>query len=67
MNLEDIKDENTSTKKMRIALRRGDAKEETKRQTKQKNPNASTANVQSQDGPNDMEGSEEENAEFIGE
>ncbi len=67
MNLEDLTDENTSTKKMRIALRRGDATDEVKRQKKRKNPDPSTSNVQSQDGPNDMEGSEEQNAEFSGE
>ena len=39
MNLEDLTDEQTTTKKMRSALKRGDTKKEVDRLSKKKNPN----------------------------
>ena len=45
MNLEDITDGQTTTKKMRIALRGGDTKKAVKQLSKQKNPDP---NVQAQ-------------------
>ena len=55
MNLEDLTDVQTTTRKMRSAVKRGDVKKEKERVSKRKNPNPDERNVQPQDGPNDME------------
>lgn len=55
MNLEDLTDVQTTTRKMRNAVKRGDIKSEKERMSKRKNPNPSVKYVQPQDGPNDME------------
>ena len=45
MNLEDLTDTNTTTRKMRSALKRGDTKKEVERLSKKKNPNPDPHNV----------------------
>ena len=64
MNLEDLTDVQTTTKKMRSAVKRGDVKAEKERVGKRKNPNPDVRNVQGQDGPNDMEDQMDPEAAF---
>jgi len=54
MNLEDLTDVQTTTRKMRSAVKRGDVKKEKERVSKRKNPNPDEKNVQPMDGPNDL-------------
>lgn len=51
MNLNDLVDSNTTTRKMRSVLKRNDVKKEIKRLSKRKNSNPDERNVQPMDGP----------------
>ena len=51
MNLDDLVDGNTTTRKMRAAIRRDDTSKEIKRLSKRKNSNPNERNVQPTDGP----------------
>jgi hypothetical protein len=55
MNLEDLTDVQTTTKKMRKAVQRGDVKNEKDRQSKRKNPDPNPKFTQPEDGPKDLE------------
>lgn len=66
MNLEDLTDVQTTTRKMRSAVKRGDVKKEKERVSKRKNPNPDEKNVQPMDGPNDMEDQMDAEAAFAG-
>ncbi len=60
MNLNDIVDSNTTTRKMRSVLRRSDIKKEVGRLSKRKNANSDERNNQPMDGPADGQTAEVE-------
>lgn len=51
MNLNDLVDGNTTTRKMRAAVKRDDTAKEIKRLSKRKNSNSNERSVQPMDGP----------------
>ncbi len=59
MNLEDLVDGNTTTRKMRAAVKRDDTTKELKRLSKRKNSNSDERNVQPMDGPSSGQSSED--------
>jgi len=51
MNLDDLVDGNTTTRKMRAAVKQDDTKKELRRLSKRKNSNPDARNAQPMDGP----------------
>ena len=55
MNLNDLVDSNTTTRKMRAVLKRKNVNKEVERLSKRKNSNPNERNVQPMDGPSSHE------------